>query len=140
MACSQLHLDRNLSNNAFESWRLAGGPSPVKEVLDLPGCVSRHEPESYDYLSARVAALRNHLRESNGKLWAFVSTAEGDLSLCCFSARGNAYALTDMLGALALCQSSLQCLVNHLQNFVCTATGRVFINSSCSVAETLQLK
>ncbi|KAK9828425.1 hypothetical protein WJX81_006769 [Elliptochloris bilobata] len=40
-------------------------------ALDLPGSVFRHEPESYDYLSARVAALRNHLHELDGKLWAF---------------------------------------------------------------------
>ena len=69
-------------------------------ALDLPGTVARHEPESYDYLSARVAALRNHLHEQDGRLWAFVRTAAGGLSLCSFDARGDQYAVSSVLGAV----------------------------------------
>ena len=98
MACRHLQLKRDLSNSHFVSWRLAGGPLPAQQALGLPGTVARHEPESYDYLSARVAALRNHLHEQDGRLWAFVRTTAGGTSLCSFDTRDDQYAVSSTLG------------------------------------------
>ena len=100
MACTHLELNRDLFNRQFVSWRLAGGPLPAQQALQLPGTVATHEPESYDYLSARVAALRNHLHEQDGRLWAFLHTTAGDLGLCSFDTRGDQYAVSSVLGAV----------------------------------------
>ena len=112
MACPHLQLNRDISNSQFVSWRLAGGPQPAQQALELPGTVARHKPESYDYLSARVAALRNHLHAYDGRLWAFIRTAAGGFGLCTFQSRGDQYAISSVLGVGGI-------LLCHLRSAFC---------------------
>ena len=98
MAGAHVQLRRDLASPSFVSWRLAGGPLPARHAIDLPGGVCRHEPQTYDFLSARIAALRSHLYVHGDQLWAFVQGTQG-LQLCGFAARGDAYAVTHTVGA-----------------------------------------
>jgi len=98
MAGTHVQLRRDLASPNFVSWRLAGGSLPTRHAVDLPGDVCRHEPQTYDFLSARIAALRSHLYVHGHQLWAFVQGTQG-LQLCGFAARGDAYAVTHTVGA-----------------------------------------
>ena len=66
-------LDRDLTNSAFQSWRLGNAqPGPLADTLELPGTVHRLRPEGYDYLHTRIAVLHNHLIRQGNTLYAFL--------------------------------------------------------------------
>lgn len=115
MAGTHVQLRRDLASPSFESWRLAGGSLPARVAIDLPGSVCRHEPQTYDFLSARISALRSHLYVHGDQLWAFVQGMQG-LQLCGFAARDEAYMMTHTVGPDSLCFSPCWDLLTHRFN------------------------
>jgi hypothetical protein len=69
---SSLSLNRRLQNPLFESWKLGSDFVQSRSCLQLQGQVYQGASDAVDFLHTKAAVLRNHLIESQGRL--FVAT------------------------------------------------------------------
>lgn len=78
---AELRLNRDLQNNAFNSWKL--GPPMLQHAcsLQLPAPVKLGDADATSYIHNRVAALRNHLISVNGEYYVFLEEGEGGAAL-----------------------------------------------------------
>ncbi|WIA32717.1 hypothetical protein OEZ86_005903 [Tetradesmus obliquus] len=91
---TSLSLNRKLQNPQFESWKLGSDFVKNRVCLHLPGQVYQGAGDAVDFLHTKASVLRNHLIESQGRLFvatsnhgqsvvinALVSGASGDVQL-----------------------------------------------------------
>lgn len=71
MAKSDLRIDRALQNLNFSNWRLGYGIVKSKNEVALPGTVAATDCGEVDYLHTRASVLRNHLVQSQDRLFVF---------------------------------------------------------------------
>jgi hypothetical protein len=76
---SSLSLNRRLQNPLFESWKLGSDFVQSRSCLQLQGQVYQGASDAVDFLHTKAAVLRNHLIESQGRL--FVATTNDDQSV-----------------------------------------------------------
>jgi hypothetical protein len=76
---SSLSLNRRLQNPLFESWKLGSDFVRSRSCLQLQGQVYQGASDAVDFLHTKAAVLRNHLIESQGRL--FVATNNDDQSV-----------------------------------------------------------
>lgn len=69
---SSLPLNRRLQNARFDSWKIGKDFVQSRSSIDLPGVVFEGASDAVDFLHTRAAVLRNHLIESQGRL--FIAT------------------------------------------------------------------
>lgn len=66
---ASLQLDRNLQNASFESWKIGSNFIRSRSVINLPASIYAGASDAVDYLHTRASVLRNHLVESQGRLF-----------------------------------------------------------------------
>lgn len=78
---ASLQLNRNFQNANFESWKIGSDFVNSRDVLELPDRIFGGASEAVDYLHTRASALRNHLVESQGRLFVATRAQEDTLAV-----------------------------------------------------------
>lgn len=73
---ASLQLNRGFQNANFESWKIGSDFIHYKTSLDLAAKVYGGASEAVDYLHTRASALRNHLIESQGRVFLMVNATD----------------------------------------------------------------
>jgi hypothetical protein len=101
---SSLSLNRRLQNPLFESWKLGSDYIQKRHELQLPGQVYQGAGDAVDFLHTKASVLRNHLIESQGRL--FVATSNDEQSMVISEVSASAEGDVQLLpvaGVMACC-------------------------------------